>query len=216
MGGALGDSETIQSQVVTAGRSDSPGASATGDTLRDVPMIKTRSTCSLSSSSVRSKSSANFSPKNVMSGYTGKQEGLVSRATCRVTGGKEDLHNPRRVLWKVGFVFLTLIIIPPTALPLFLTRLESSLRRLRIVASISRITNLAQRYPTGQYLLLDLGTDHFPTTLNARRGGERSVALEDALHSCSGLERINVLGIVLFMIVVERARRERARQYTLL
>ena len=76
MGGTLGDSETSQSCDVTAERSDSPGASATGDTLRDVPMIKTRSTRSLSSSSMRSKSSASFSPKKVMSGYPGRQGGL--------------------------------------------------------------------------------------------------------------------------------------------
>ena len=49
-------------------RLTTPGASATGDTLRDVPIIKTRSTRSLSSSNARSKSFASFSPKNVMSG----------------------------------------------------------------------------------------------------------------------------------------------------
>jgi hypothetical protein len=53
--------------------SDLPGASATGDTFRDVPMIKTRSTRSLSSSNARSKLSVSFSPKKVMSGYAGHQ-----------------------------------------------------------------------------------------------------------------------------------------------
>ena len=55
--------------------STTPGASATGDTLRDVPMIKTRSTRSLSSSSARSKSFASFSPKKVISGYVGHKGG---------------------------------------------------------------------------------------------------------------------------------------------
>ena len=54
---------------------DLPGASATGDTFRDVPMIKTRSTRSLSSSSARSKLSVSFSPKKVMSGYASHEGG---------------------------------------------------------------------------------------------------------------------------------------------
>ena len=55
-----------------------PGASATGDTLRDVPIIKTRSTRSLSSSNAQSKSFVSFSPKKVMSGYA-DHRGRVSQ-----------------------------------------------------------------------------------------------------------------------------------------
>ena len=181
-----------------------PGASATGDTLRDVPMIKTRSTRSLSSSNARSKSSVSFSPKKVMSGYAGHQEESVSRAASGAGGGKrEDLHDPRRVIREIGFIFLTLVIIPSAVLPLFLPRLRLFLRNLRTVyrVPILRITNLAQRHLAGQYILLDLSTNHFPTTLNAGGGGERSVTLKNTLYPCGGFEGVDILGVVLSMIV---------------
>jgi hypothetical protein len=60
-----------------------------------------------------------------------------------------------------------------------------------------RITNITQRHPACQYVLLDLGTDHFPTTLDAGSGGERTMALKNTLYSCSGLEGVDVLGVVL-------------------
>ena len=76
MGGTLERPEIgVSSGVRQPTVSTTPGASATGDTLRDVPMIKTRSTRSLSSSNARSKSFASFSPKKVISGYVGHQEG---------------------------------------------------------------------------------------------------------------------------------------------
>ena len=114
--------------------------------------------------------------------------------------GKEDLHYPRRVIREIGFIFLTLVIIPPTVLPLFLTRPGLFLRNLRVVDSIPvlRITNLAQRHPASQYVLLDLSADHFPVTLNAGSGSERPVTLEDMLYPCGGLERVDVLSVVLF------------------
>jgi len=77
-----------------ADRSDLPGASATGDTFKDVPMIKTRSTRSLSSSNARSKLSVSFSPKKVMSGYVGHQGWSINPATSKVRGGKNTFIIP--------------------------------------------------------------------------------------------------------------------------
>jgi len=122
--------------------------------------------------------------------------------------GKEYLHNPGRVIREIGFIFLALVIIPATVLPLFLPRLGPFLRIFARIP-IPRITNLAQRHSTSQYLLLDLGTDHFPMTLDARSSSERSVTLKNMLYPCGGLERIDVLGIVLFVNVVNDANRER-------
>ena len=47
--------------------------SATGDTFKDVPMTSRRSTFSRSSARELSNSSVNFSPKNVISGYSANQ-----------------------------------------------------------------------------------------------------------------------------------------------
>ena len=44
--------------------------SETGDTFKDVPMMMSRSTWCLSSINERSNTSSNFSPKNVMSGWS--------------------------------------------------------------------------------------------------------------------------------------------------
>jgi len=170
-------------------------------------MINTRSTRSLSSSNARSKLSVSFSPKKVMSGYASHQGGRSVLAEIR-WGGEEYLHNPRRVIRKFGFIFFALVIIPPTVLPLFLPRLGFFLRIFARIP-IPRITNLAQRHLTGQYLLLDLGTDHVPMTLDARSGSERSVTLKNALHSCGGLERVDVLSVVLFTNFMNDANRER-------
>jgi hypothetical protein len=49
-------------------RNDAQRSSATGETLRDVPITSKRSTQSRSSASALSKSSVSFSPKNVISG----------------------------------------------------------------------------------------------------------------------------------------------------
>jgi len=124
---------------------------------------------------------------------------------------KEDLHDPRRVIREIGFVFLTLILAPPAVLLLSLPRLGLFLGNLPIVGRIYilRTTNLTQRYLASQYLLLDLGPDHFPTTLNAGSSGKRSVALKNSFYSCGGLECVDVLSIVLFAVVVEHANRER-------
>ena len=86
-------------------------------------------------------------------------------------GGKEDLHDPRRVIWEIRFIFLALTLIPSAILSLFLRRLGLF---LRIVGRITvfRITNLTQRHPAGQYLLLNLCTDHFHMALDAGSGGE--------------------------------------------
>lgn len=86
-------------------------------------------------------------------------------------GGKEDLHDPRRVIWEIGFIFLALTLIPSAILSLFLRRLGLF---LRIVGRITvlRITNLTQRHPAGQYLLLNLCTDHFHMALDAGSGGK--------------------------------------------
>lgn len=47
--------------------------------------------------------------------------------------------------------------------------------------------------------------------LDARSGSERSVTLKNALHSCGSLERVDVLGVVLFANVLNDANRERVR-----
>lgn len=174
-------------------------------------MIKMRSTRSLSSSNARSKSSASFSPKKVMSGYGGHRGGYVSRGTSRERG-KKDLHNPRRVIREIGFIFFTLVIIPPTVLPLFLPRLGPFLRNLRIFdhVPIPRITNLAQRNLSGQDLLLNLRTDHFPTALNAGSGSERPVTLQSTFYPRGSLKCVNVLSVVLFVVARDHANCERA------
>jgi len=123
--------------------------------------------------------------------------------------GNGDLHDPRRVIWEIGFIF-ALVIIPPAVLPLFLLRLWSLLRIFGCI-SIPRVANLAQRHFTGQYLLLDLGTDHFPTALNAGSGSERPVTLKDTFDPCGSLESVNVLGVILFVTVGEYTNRERGR-----
>ena len=85
MGGTLKVPETRVSRGVRRPTvSIKPGASATGDTLRDVPTIKTRSTRSLSSSSAWSKSFVSFSPKKVMSGYMSHRGSRGQLAVSRV------------------------------------------------------------------------------------------------------------------------------------
>ena len=136
-------------------------------------------------------------------------QGSISRTTGRVMR-KEDLHDPRRIIREIGFISLTLIIVPPAVLLLFLPRLGPFLGNLRIVGRlrILRTTNLTQWHLASQYLLLDLGPNHFPTTLNAGSGGERSMALKNSFHSCGSLECVDVLSIVLFTVVEDHANRE--------
>lgn len=50
--------------------------------------------------------------------------------------GEEDLHDSGRVVREVGFIFLTLVVIPPTVLPPFLFRLAFFFRNLRAFVCI--------------------------------------------------------------------------------
>ena len=113
-------------------------------------------------------------------------------------GTEEYLHNSWRVLWEIGLIFLALVITPPTAPPLFLFHLWLVFRIIRTShVRVLRITDITQRHSTCQYVLLDLGTDRFPATLNAGSGGERPMTLKNTFDSCSGLEGVDVLGVVL-------------------
>ena len=114
--------------------------------------------------------------------------GSIRSATSRVMW-KEDLHDPWRIIWEIWFVFLTLIVVPPAVLLPFLPRLGLFLGNLRVFVCTTtlKITNLTQRHLASQYLLLDLGTDHFPMTLDAGSGGERSMTLKNGFYSCGGL-----------------------------
>ena len=193
---------------IVSHRHTPPGASATGDTLRGVLVIKTRPTRSPSSSNARSRSSASFSLKKVTSAIRVCGKGLLLAISRVGRGRKEYLHNSWGVLREIGLIF-TLVITPPNAPPLFIPHLWSDFRIIWTSrVPILRTTSMAQRHPTYQ-CVLDLGTDRFPATLNAESGGERPMGLKNTFDSWSGVKGVDVLGVVLLSTRITQCANDR-------
>lgn len=78
--------------------------SATGDTFRDVPITRSKSTLKRSSARELSKSSVNFSPKKVISGFNNTRVSAGPHIQQGDKTEKQYLHYARRILRSIAFI----------------------------------------------------------------------------------------------------------------
>lgn len=102
--------------------------------------------------------------------------------------GEQNLHNPRRIFWRVTLVFCIAI---PLSFGLF-SRLLAFFR-----LGVGWVTYGAQRHFASHDFWFYFCSGDFATTLKACGGGKRPVALQNMLHASEGFKGIDILGIVL-------------------
>lgn len=165
--------------------------SATGETLSEVPMTRSKSTLSLSLSRARSNLPVNFSPKNVISGYN--QKSVLSCPKSIRADDPTHLHNPR---WRRRFLIalVRLITIPSALLLSFLTLLWWTWRSW---LWISLLTDLAVRYRLILDILLDFRPRNLQVAFDTGRRGKWAMTLKDARDSCKCFEGVYILGVIL-------------------